>query len=226
MQFDDRASLAQLQQLFPSRGLVTESVFETQVACLRDMTQSVPRLAGAEARPICLPRFVVRDYGQELNSVWLPVLRTAYEAHTGGRATLRNYHARYLPGNVDIIPESGHDLLLEYMAVAPVVGLYFPTALRERPIPEALAMRYYCLPEWVLLAGALDTAVALAAHPDLLATPGLVGFDCGGVRYRQTPYDWDSLSFTEGVDGLGLYSRGTSASPRHSCGLLAILPRP
>lgn len=160
--------------------------------------------------PIVFPRTEIRDYGTALEEVFLPAAGRAFEAEFSGRNFCNYEHGR-LASKVTVASSSRHEVLLAALAAGPVVALYFPTALQgfsTRAELEQLAT----LPEEILLAGALEPAVALAMYPDVLArddaTPQL---DCSALQDQVSSFAFYKINLRLGFSCVGLGASGGSS---------------
>lgn len=166
--------------------------------------------------PIVLPQMRVTNYGKALDEVFLPAVGHAYEAEFPGRK-FYNHRQGSLAGEVTVAEGSRHEAFLAAIAASPVVALYFPTVLQGFSIP-ADREQMATLPEEILLAGALEPAVAAVMYPDITArdyqTPGL---DCAALSWRG-----GSLCFRASVDELGFLNRRLSADGFCSGGLVVL----
>lgn len=76
---------------------------------------------------------------------------------------------------------SRHEQLITAMSKGPVVALYFPMALQGY-LPLAAVEQMESLPDYFLLAGAIDTMAAMIMYPDVLARDADVpDLECAGV---------------------------------------------
>lgn len=135
--------------------------------------------------PIVVPQTTITDYGTELETRFLPAVESSYRAEFPGRS-FKNWRKGELAGKVGVVAESRHQQFLDRLATGAVVGVYFPTALQGFSIPADLAAMSKVAPGFALT-GALETAAALVAYPDVLArdyqTPGL---DCAANTWSAT----------------------------------------
>lgn len=183
------AILARLQQFFVGMTFVSVEEFNRRTLELLEMLKTVKQMKGLAKGahfPICLPQMDVGDdYGEVLERVFLGAVKRSYEAQFPGRM-FYNYRAGTLHGQVGVVDESRHGQLIKKMKSGPVVGIYFPNPMRGFSIPADRKLIQAC-PECFLLAGAIDTAVAMVAKPDVLArdvnTPIL---DCAANTWRSS----------------------------------------
>ncbi len=118
--------------------------------------------------PIIMPKLVSNDIGAELEQYLLELKRN-YKDFDGNRR-FRNFYKNELKGEISIANGSRHDLLIERMKEGPVIGIYFPSSLQGYSA-EASREQMLTLPEGFVLSG-LDTVVAMAMYPDVLASSG------------------------------------------------------
>lgn len=157
------------------------------------------------------------DYGTLLKDRFLPAVERAYQAKLPNWR-LDNPMEEQLSRQISVVAESRHGRLIEQMLAGSVVALYFPVALESLSV-DACRQLIKDLPEEFLLSGGVDTAMALATHPDLLGidrrTPELL---MAGVQWNPIPTqilgvsNWsDALSLTNFVTAHregGAYSAG------------------
>ena len=170
--------------------------------------------------PIVLPQIALSDYlsdyGKMLDEAFLPAVGRAYEAEFPGRK-FYNDRQGTLAGEVTVVRGSRHETLLAALAAGPVVVLYFPTALQGFSLKADLA-QMAALSDEILLAGALEPAVAMTMYPDVLARDGHTpGLDCAALRWQGR-----SLYFEAGGDCLGFYGGDLHAHGSYSGGLVVI----
>ncbi|MFA5029800.1 MAG: hypothetical protein WC518_03635 [Patescibacteria group bacterium] len=107
-------------------------------------------------------------YGATLK-LFVDGVRSAYEeAFEAEGRKFTNYRETDLAGEVSIVAGSRHECLLAALAKEPVVGVtllpfggYSVDACRETFVGHELSAQ---IPEWMLLGGGLDTAVAYMAY--------------------------------------------------------------
>lgn len=169
--------------------------------------------------PICLPRLdtVNFDYGQVLESLFLPAVRLVYLKQFSNR-NFFNRREGALEGKVDVIKYSRHDRLITRMRDKDlVVGIYFPGSLHGFS-GWAAREQMDSLPEGLLLAGGFDTAIALVMYPDVMAP------DCytPGLELSALSYNSDFSLFFGCNSGELVFDRHHPpyASPLRSSGLL------
>lgn len=115
--------------------------------------------------PFLIGRNVMSDIGEEFQDNWIPAVADSFQQFFPER-TFTNHVQHALTGQLNIVPGSRYDQLLDAMGKKDVVGYYFP-CLTEYSLPAALE-RMGTLPDNFILAGAFDTAAALIGSPDLL----------------------------------------------------------
>lgn len=212
------AILARLQRFFAGMTFVSVDEFNRRTLELLKMLKTVKQMKGLAKGvhfQICLPQMDVGDnYGEVLDRVFLDAVKRSYEAQFSGR-TFINYRAGTLHGQVGVVDESRHGQLIKKMKRGPVVGIYFPNPMQGFSIPADRKLIHAC-PEGFLLTGAIDTAVAMVAKPDVLArdvnTPIL---DCAANSWQSSESSLyfgvkdGKFRFNNGIlDAHGSYSGG------------------
>lgn len=214
--FADR--LRRMEEFSGSTGL-SASQFEDLAEGLFTKLRGDAQLAPTAAA-ICLPvPFGARkigDYGTDLEAILLGTGRSYKNEFPTRKFT--NYRKGELANQVTVFPDTRHDRFIARLS-EPGVGLYFPNLLQGFSV-DAQRQQIADLPESMLLTGPLDTALVIAAYPDVLArdfnTPGL---DCSAVQCQAAEH---SLVFGAHDDELrfGLRAYLGFASDRYSGGLL------
>lgn len=115
--------------------------------------------------PFYLPQASHADIGEALESRYLPAVASAF-AETMPDDLFSNHHKAGLAGKLMPAAGSRHDVLIEAMALGPVVGVYFPCLL-EYSVPAAIE-QMASLPASLSLAGGYDSCAAFISAPDLL----------------------------------------------------------
>ncbi|MBI5731737.1 MAG: hypothetical protein HY982_00045 [Candidatus Magasanikbacteria bacterium] len=213
--------LTRLQNFFIGLTFVSAEEFNNRVAELLEMLRAMKQmknLLNGVHFPVCLPQFMVQDYGESLESVFLEAVKHSYEDRFPGR-TFKNYRAGTLRGKVGIVDESRHGQLIEKMKSGPVVGIYFPDPMQGFSIPADREL-IQASPAGFLLTGAIDTTVAMVAKPEVLArdynTPVM---DCAANNWQSAEY---SLCFYAYDDELEFGSGHLGAREYYSGGLLFV----
>jgi hypothetical protein len=134
------------------------------LAGLREDAETKSMTQGVHV-PFFLPKAAHADYGQALETIYLPAVQHAFKEKLP-KYDFANHHQGALASKLSIAPGSRHEGLLERMRDAAVVGCYFP-CLSEYSVPAALE-QLQALPEKFLLAGGFDTSAAFIGSPDLL----------------------------------------------------------
>ena len=156
--------------------------------------------------PIILPKLEnFTDYGETLEEVFLPAIELGYKKEFPNRS-FYNYRAGDLAGKVTIVSGTRHEKLIERMAQAFVVAIYFPNPLQGFSV-FASRGQIAVLPESLILSGGFDALSAMAMYPDVLArdwhTPG---YDLSALSW-QSPAR--SLYLGADVGELHFVSRGS-----------------
>jgi len=140
-----------------------------------------PILNGAHM-PICLPQCVIGDYGRLVDELFLPGVKKAYETEFSDR----HFHDRMsgkLHGQLAIADDSCQERLIKKIATEPVVGILFPVALQGYSVLAARE-QMASLPEGFVLSGVLDSCIAMAAYPDVLAQDHAPTLVCPGTTWQ------------------------------------------
>lgn len=160
--------------VFPCFGEFEKRI-ETLIQRVRQ-DSTVSNLLRGTCLPICLPRIAGLEYGQALREIFLPILTRSYAAQFPEHSFFNGMEERSAD-KLSIVRGSKHQRLIERMSEAPVVALYFPTALQGFSV-AASRLQMADLPGDILLCGGIDVVAALALYPDILArdarTPDLV----------------------------------------------------
>lgn len=192
------------------RGMISYPDYQTQVNALVEKLkadEATANLLKGVWLPIVIPQTTFEDYGECLETVFLPGVENSYKDQYPKR-TFTNYRKGELVGNVSIVEGSRHDRLVSQIAEAPVVGIYFPNPMQGFSVN---AQREFAqtLPESFLLSGGFDTATAMIMYPSVLAESNKTpGYDCAAMQYKAAG---QSLGFGAsgawlgfgGEDGLG-----------------------
>lgn len=164
---------------------------------LRGIVQVANLLNGA-CFPIVVPQIRFDDYGQAMDEVMIPAVERAYRRQFSGRV-FDNHRKGDLAGQVTVVPESRHQVLLDRMQRGYVIGLYFPNPLQGFSV---LAQREQMetFPEGLLLAGGFDSAMATMMYSDVLVRDGKTPvYDLSALQWQSSEY---SLSFSANDDRL------------------------
>jgi len=136
--------------------------------------------------PVCIPGglgITAENYGEKIDTVLVPAVKTMYERAYPGRTFNNNLHGQ-LAGEVGIWRGSRHEQLIEEASKGPVVGIYFPTALQGYSI-NADREQMASLPEMFLLAGALDSLAAQMMYAkELLRDFNVPWYDMAAMTWR------------------------------------------
>ncbi|MDD5043650.1 MAG: hypothetical protein PHD51_03190 [Patescibacteria group bacterium] len=168
--------LKRLHEGLNSYTKITGEQFKAETERLLVLIRSNPQVANITKGiwlPVVLPRLTVNNLGVTLKQ-YLEAVGKSYTKTFSDRRFC-NICKGTLAGEVNIVPRSRHDQLIERMEQGPVVGLHFPNPLQGFSI-DASREQMSVLPEWFFLSG-IDTPIAMVMYPDILArdfnTPGL-----------------------------------------------------
>jgi len=174
---------------------------------------------------VCLPILVPKlangfDYGQVMEE-GLRVVEKAYCRAFPDREFCDCLKGE-LAGKVKVAHPS-HEMLIKISMNEPRVGLYFPNPLQGFSVKAARA-QMSDLPMELSLSGGLDTMVAMAMYPDVLArdhqTPGL---DMAALSWGSSgDLLEDSLGF-KAEDAYLYFARGASLSIASGCDSAGLL---
>src|SRR3989338_1422511 len=170
--------------------------------------------------PIVIPEMQIADYGEALESQLLPAVERSYLDWFPERKFV-NYPVGVLKGQVKIV-HSSHERLLALLNQdeGSLPAVYFPNSLQGFSIP-ADREQIDTLPNNVLLCGGVDTCVAMAMYPDILArdaqTPGL---DMAALEWQAYRH---SLSFRARDNQLDFDLRHTTLAFKNYSGGLLVL---
>lgn len=142
--------------------------FERRAASILQNLRADPAssvIANGVGIPFMLPKASYADYGETLETSYLPAVGNAFLEKFPER-TFVNHHKGGLVGKLSIAQGSRHQRLLDAMQQDQVVGYFFP-CLTEYSVPAAIEKTTQ-LPPQFLLAGGFDTCAALIGSPDLL----------------------------------------------------------
>jgi hypothetical protein len=218
-EFDYAARLAALQEVFPEgTKFPTADAFRNRVGELTEEVRGnkqCSNLLRGVYLPIVLPQLTVADYGTTLEQTFLVAVKRAYQRCFPER-TFYNYREGTLAGQVLVMAESRHQMLLDRMVEGPVIDLYFATALHGYGI-EADRHQIEVLPSGYTLSGGFDSSTAVAMYPDVLArdwnTPGL---DMAALQWQEPRY---SLYFKSYDRSLAFGRRALDPDADYSGGL-------
>lgn len=213
------AVLERTMQHFPGMKFISAAEFEARAKALIAKTsdhKQVKSLLCGVWLPIVLPQLTVTDYGRTLEEVFLAAVERSYRAQYPDRK-FYNYRKGDLAGQVSVVAESRHQQLIDAMQEGPVVCIVFPTAFQGFGI-EADRQMIEQFPPGFALAGAIDTAMAHVAYPQVLARDFNVPVNDCAANFWQEP--GCSLSFYSYDDGLGFDGRGLDASEGCSGGVV------
>lgn len=116
--------------------------------------------------PFALPTVTDSDLGRELEDVFIPAACGSFLADYATYSA-SNLCMGTLPGAVKIVPNTRWDRIQQARAQGPVVGWYFPLALKGFAIPDQRTL-ISRMPEAMILSGPLEIAASLVACPELL----------------------------------------------------------
>lgn len=214
--------LLRFQEAFHPGPCISAADFERKSRELLDEIKSIKSLTNllkGVYLPIILPKPEnYTDYGTTLEQVFLEAVESSYKQQFPNR-DFYNYRKGELANQVSLMEGTRHELLVERMKQGIVYAIYFPNPLQGFSV---LASREQMkdLPEFLILSGGFDTAVAITMYPDTLArnfhTPV---YDLSALHWRSPDY---SLYF-EAVGGRLDFGSGASrggAGDRCSSGLL------
>ena len=116
--------------------------------------------------PFALPPSKDPDLGRELEDVFIPAVCRSFLAEYG-EFSAKNLCVGTLPGAVKVVPNTRWDRLQQARTQGPVMGWYFPLALKGFAIPDQRTL-ISRLPEAMILSGPVEIAASLVACPELL----------------------------------------------------------
>jgi len=188
---DYGAILARLQQFLPGLAFVAVEEFGRQAKAIVERLRSdkqARNLLNGVYLPIAIPQVDVVDYGRILDELLLPAVKRSYEEALPGR-TFANHRAGTLAGQIQIVGGTRHERLLAQMKERPTVGLWFANPLQGFSIPADREQIAAFTDQSIILSGAIDTALAWVATPQVLArdwhTPG---YDCSALAWGSAVY--------------------------------------
>lgn len=155
------------KHLAPDSGL-TSAAFVQRAEGIRARLRDDPSTRNVTAGvgvPFILPRAVYADYGEALESTYLPGVARSF-ADTFPEYRFVRHDVADLAGKLTVVPGSRHERLLDAMRDEPQVGYLFP-CLTAYSIPAAVE-QMRSLPECFTLAGGFEISAALIGTPDLL----------------------------------------------------------
>ena len=169
---------------------------------LRSNLELAPLLNGL-CLPLIFPQLIMADYGCYFDAIFVGAVSRACKAQFRKLEFQHQQHG-YLGLDIKVNSESRHEELVTLMAYRPVVALFFPMALLRFSV-HGCRMAISQLPRQILLAGGVDTALALTGYPDILAPPDSLKpyFRMPGIELgpdtRTPSFMWfdDCLSFSE-----------------------------
>lgn len=189
------------QSLYSSLVLPERSVFVRQSEDIFHWLKTQPALAPLMrgiGLPVAVPRLATTDYGCFFESLFLGAAKEAYRRQYPQHC----FDQQLGPLGFDLRPHPAgrHERLVAAMVERPLVGIFFPWAFHGVS-PTACRELMAQLPTNMLLAGGIDTALALVGYSDVLvpdalspdlATPGIqhgsdrrtVVFQCWGKALR------------------------------------------
>jgi hypothetical protein len=166
--------------------------------------------------PLVFPKFDVHDYGLVLERVFLEALERSYKEYF---PQLCFYNATYqLGGKVNVDRPSRHGELIARMKTGPVVGIFFPNPLQGFSVSAARQM-IARFPENYCLSGAIDSAIALIANPDVLAGDAWRPRICtAGISRRGSIKE--TFHFPHHAQGMDFNAKSFAADYSGSSGIL------
>lgn len=123
--------------------------------------------------PVILPHLSKEfDYGEFMEERLLRVVERAYRNEYTDRQYY-DHRSFFEDHNIELrsqlsIVHPSHQRLVEMLMDAPQLGIFFPNALGGFSV-DAAREQMRELPNSLILSGGLDTAVAMAVYPDVLA---------------------------------------------------------
>lgn len=187
--------LERLVSRFP-RGteFASASEFQERALTLREKYLGNELVANffKRAKPIPFPKHDARkNMGASMQNFVLPAVELAKEHFPKQKFT--NYRDGQLDGNVFIIPNTGHNELVELMAKESVVAWYSPNSFQGFSINAQREAMKVLLQYGFALAGGVDTGTAAVAYAKEMArdyqTPV---YTCSALAWRSAGY---SLGF-------------------------------
>ncbi len=157
-----------VQHLGPVDEGFSFEIFRRRVQGIKDKLCSDNDAAGileGPAIPFFIPKQERDDIGGLLDAVFLPAVSASYKGAFPDYS-FDNHNSEPLTGRLSPVSGSRHSVFLKRLSSEGVVGILFP-CLTEFSVPAAVEVTA-ALPEYFLLAGALDTCAALVACPELL----------------------------------------------------------
>lgn len=130
-----------------------------------DDTPTLKNLNNGVYVPFFLPRNHHDDIGKALEATYITAVSASFAA-SFPQYRFDNHHKAGLEGKLTARKGSRHDVLIEKLNTADIVGCYFP-CLTEFSVPATLEQMSE-LPAELLLAGGYDTCAALVGSPGLL----------------------------------------------------------
>lgn len=212
-------TLARLQESFPlgTKFLsVAECAQKLEVLLAQiDANKQVNNLRKGVWLPVPFPQFEVAEYGTSLENTFLAGLERSYQRQFPDRQ-FYNYREGELAGQVTVVDESRHQDFIAAMRAGPGLGVYF-VPLQGYSIPADREV-ITSFPQGFTLSGAIDTALALTAYPEVLARDyNVPALDCAANNWRSPG---GSLYFCAGDDKLFFRSGGLNARGSCSGGVL------
>lgn len=141
----------------------------------------ISNIANGVYLPVIMPKLETADLGTAIER-YLKGVGKSYKKIFSKRE-FNDYRSGTLAGEVSIISESRHDVLIKRVKQGPVIGIYFPNSLQGFSV-YADREQMSALPENFILSG-LDTLIAMIMYSDVLAkdynTPGL---DMAALSWR------------------------------------------
>ncbi len=179
--------IRRLRDAFIIGNFLSSKDFEERIQDLKLQlvrNESLANLLKGAYLPVCLPHSNIDDYGHALERSFLPAVGWSY-GKCFPHKSFNNFLKDDLTGNVVVIEGSGHQILLERMRESSIAGImFFPFQGCTVPTQRE---QMKSLPHSLLLAGALDIAIALVSYPEIMARGVFApGYDCSAVMLTNT----------------------------------------
>jgi len=147
---------------------LSAAAFEERAKAILRQLNDTPDLKNMNSGvhvPFFLPRNHHDDIGAALEATYITAVGASFSA-SFPQYRFDNHQKAGLEGKLKAQQGSRHDVLIEKLNTADIVGYYFP-CLTEFSLPAALEQMPE-LPASLLLAGGYDTCAALVGSPGLL----------------------------------------------------------
>jgi hypothetical protein len=207
---DYAATLRAWEALFGQKAGMDAEQFKARIVALKQRVMTWPtaekpqiaNLFNGPHFPIILPQLPAWDHGTIIESKTLSVVERAYLAAFPGRKFI-NYRANDLAGKVTIV-DKRHAKLIVDLANGPVPGIIcYPLQGFSIHAQRQMAI---LMPDFISLAGVIESGVATALYPKHLARDGKTPVqDCSAVQWQDAA---DSLGFSADDGRLDFDYRG------------------